>query len=59
MMRSPPVAPQLVAAICSRAKGGRAPPTFGGYPAQESFEPENHPQTIAHFTLKSRGILLH
>ena len=23
----------------SRAKGGRAPPTFGGYPTHESFEP--------------------
>ena len=38
-MRSPPDAPYPVASSRSRAKGGRAPPTFGGYPAHEPFEP--------------------
>ena len=39
MMRSPPVGPYPVASSRSRAKGGRTPPTFGGYPTHESFEP--------------------
>ena len=38
-MRSPLGAPYPLASSRSRAKGGRAPPTFGGYPTQESFEP--------------------
>ena len=36
-----PGTPYPVASIRSRAKGGRAPPTFGGYPAQKAFEPSS------------------
>ncbi len=38
-MCSPAVSPCPLASSPSRAKGGRAPPAFGGYPAQEWFEP--------------------